>query len=77
MVLRRVKETNCSLEEAIVYVYQRKLHKQFIFRNETFRSFNACCMAYGIAQDSVATKSKREGITRQEALEKFLALREK
>lgn len=77
LVLRRVKETNCSLEEAIVYVYQRKLQKQFIFRNETFRSFNACCMAYGIAQDSVATKSKREGITRQEALEKFLALREK
>ena len=77
LVLRRVKETNCSLEEAIVYVYQRKLQKQFIFRNETFRSFNACCMAYGIAQDSVATKSKREGITRQEAIEKFLALREK
>lgn len=32
--------------------------------------------AYGVAQEYIAIKAKREGITRQEAIEKILALRE-
>ena len=47
------------------------------FYNLVYKSFVACCKAYGVAQEYIAIKAKREGITRQEAIEKILALREK
>ena len=46
------------------------------FRREIYKSYNACCTAYNLAQEYVAIKAKREKITRQEAMEKLLAQRE-
>lgn len=77
LVLKCMKDTNCSFEEAVIAVYQARLKKEFHFRGEVYRSFWACCKAYGVAQEYIARKAKKEGITRQEAIEKMLALREK
>ena len=54
----------------------KKRKKQFEFRGKTYKSYNACCKAYGVAQEYVALKANRERITRQEAIEKLLEQRE-
>lgn len=77
LVQKRMKDTNCSFEEAVIAVYQARVQKEFHFHGKVYRSFNACCREYGLAQEYIAIKAKREGITRQEAIEKILALREK
>lgn len=77
LVLKRMRDTNCSFEEAVIATYQARIEKEFHFHGEVYRSFVACCKAYGVAQEYIAIKAKREGITRQEAIEKILALREK
>ena len=56
--------------------FEKWLEKQFEFRREIYKSYNACCTAYNLAQEYVAIKAKREKITRQEAMEKLLAQRE-
>ena len=61
---------------SVVYCYEKKMEKQFEFRREIYKSYNACCTAYNLAQEYVAIKAKREKITRQEAMEKLLAQRE-
>lgn len=75
-VQNHMKKTSCTFEEAVVYCYEKKLEKQFEFRREIYKSYNACCTAYNLAQEYVAIKAKREKITRQEAMEKLLAQRE-
>lgn len=75
-VQNHMKKTSCMFEEAVVYCYEKKLEKQFEFRREIYKSYNACCTAYNLAQEYVAIKAKREKITRQEAMEKLLAQRE-
>ena len=77
LVLKRMRETSCSFEEAVIATYQARIEKEFHFHGEVYKSFVACCKAYGVAQEYIAIKAKREGITRQEAIEKILALREK
>ena len=77
LVLKRMRDTNCSFEEAVIATYQARIEKEFHFHGEVYKSFVACCKAYGVAQEYIAIKAKREGITRQEAIEKILALREK
>ncbi|WP_178105342.1 hypothetical protein [Ruminococcus sp. AF31-8BH] len=76
LVLRHMRETNCLFEEAAAYCYEKKRKKQFEFRGKTYKSYNACCKAYGVAQEYVALKANRERITRQEAIEKLLEQRE-
>ena len=76
LVLRHMRETNCLFEEAAAYCYEKKREKQFEFRGKTYKSYNACCKAYGVAQEYVALKANRERITRQEAIEKLLEQRE-
>ena len=75
-VQNHMKKTSCMFEEAVVYCYEKKLEKQFEFRREIYKSYNACYTAYNLAQEYVAIKAKREKITRQEAMEKLLAQRE-
>lgn len=75
-VQNHMKKTSCTFEEAVVYCYEKKLENQFEFRGEIYKSYNACCTAYNLAQEYVAIKAKREKITRQEAMEKLLAQRE-
>jgi len=75
-VQNHMKKTSCMFEEAVVYCYEKKLEKQFEFRGKTYKSYNACCKAYGVAQEYVALKANRERITRQEAIEKLLEQRE-
>lgn len=77
LVLKRMRDTSCSFEEAVIATYQARIEKEFHFHGEVYKSFVACCKAYGVAQEYIAIKAKREGITRQEAIEKILALREK
>lgn len=76
LVLKRMRDTSCSFEEAVIATYQARIEKEFHFHGEVYKSFVACCKAYGVAQEYIAIKAKREGITRQEAIEKILALRE-
>ena len=76
LVLRHMRETNCLFEEAAAYCYEKKREKQFEFRGKIYKSYNACCKAYGVAQEYVALKANRERITRQEAIEKLLEQRE-
>ena len=72
-----MKDTNCSFEEAVIAVYQARIQREFHFHGKAYRSFNTCCKELSLAQEYIAIKAKREGITRQEAIEKILALREK
>ena len=59
-----MKKTSCMFEEAVVYCYEKKLEKQFEFRREIYKSYNACCTAYNLAQEYVAIKAKREKINK-------------
>lgn len=64
------------LKRRLLIVTEKKRKKQFEFRGKTYKSYNACCKAYGVAQEYVALKANRERITRQEAIEKLLEQRE-
>ena len=57
LVLKRMRDTNCSFEEAVIATYQARIEKEFHFHGEVYRSFVACCKAYGVAQEYIAIKA--------------------
>lgn len=44
-----MRDTNCSFEEAVIATYQARIEKEFHFHGEVYKSFVACCKAYGVA----------------------------